>query len=210
MMRIDKILEQWATIYKPLSHSSDKNDKHKTFYRIDAITAENEFVRNINTAVSPCMAFSTLIDAQATNKDIKAVSYLYTIYFMSKQQSGGVGRNFKSDDDSAFDCKVDLDEMAQDLFAFLSELRKAACNNQAVFAIKTPSASDIADSINDETDKNPIFAITSDIRQGLRGMDLSSVRWGTLPMLKNGWWVLSFQFEVMEPRQLCIVESRYK
>lgn len=209
MMRIDKILEQWATVYKPLSHSSDKGDKHKSFYRIDAITAENEFVRNINTAVSPCMAFSTLIDAQAT-KENKAVSYLYTIYFMSKQTPGGVGRNFKSDDDSAFDCKVDLDEMAQDLFAFLSQLKKAADNGQQVFYIKSPTASDVADAVLDKTEGSIAFNITKDIRQGLRGMDMSSVRWGTLPMLKNGWWVLSFQFEVMEPRQLCIVESKYK
>lgn len=192
MVRFDKLLERWAELYKPLSHNPDKSQKQKAFYRIDSLSAENEFVRNINTAKSPAMAFSTLVDAKVAPGE-KAVSYIYTAYFMLKQVAVGMKTTPKTDDDAACECKADLDEICQDFCSFLAELRAAANRNQKEYVFPGGAA----------------IPITNDVTQAYRGIDVSTFNWGSLPQFKNGWWVFAFQFEVKEPRNLCLDPNKY-
>lgn len=209
MIRFDKLLERWAELYKPLSHNPDKSQKQQAFYRVDALSSENEFVRSINSAKSPAMAFSTLVDAKVAPGD-KAVSYLNTVYFMVKQTSSGMKTTPKTDDDAACECKADLDEMCQDLCAFLAELRRAANAGLKMLVFSEPDASNISfDSPMQDEVKSIAFPITSENINAYRGIDISSVNWGSLPQFKNGWWVFAFQFEVKEPRNLCLVSSKY-
>lgn len=209
MVRFDKLLESWAEIYKPLSHNPDKSKKQKSFYRIDSLNAENEFVRNINTAKSPAMAFSTLVDAKVMPGE-KAVSYINTVYFMLKQTSSGMKTTPKTDDDAACECKADLDEMCQDLCAFLAELRAAASAGKKMLTFSDGNFDKF-----DEADpkgsamKTIAFPITSENSNAYRGIDISSINWGSLPQFKNGWWIFAFQFEVKEPRWLCINPEKY-
>lgn len=207
MVRFDKIFEQWAKIYRPLSHSDKREIKHRSFYRIDTLNTENEFVRNVATAVSPCMAYSTLIDAQASPKNSKQVSYLHTIYFLIKQKSVGGKTTFKTSDEEACECKVDLNDMCEDFFVFLSAL-SAAANRNATELVIGNNATEGETERAREADPH-IFVITADIKDALRGIDLTTVRWGSLPQFKNGWWIVSFQFEMLQPRQLCIIPERY-
>lgn len=81
MFRLDNLLEDWATRYKPLSHDPAEGTKHKTFYRIDRLGGDNGFARNFNTAPSPCMAFPTSIDAKM-GRNAKQISYHHGFYFM--------------------------------------------------------------------------------------------------------------------------------
>ena len=54
------ILERWAELYDAIGHNRKSKDgkKEKAFYLIRAINEDNEFVRNQNTAKSPCIAYS--------------------------------------------------------------------------------------------------------------------------------------------------------
>lgn len=196
MERIDKIFEQWARIYKPLSHSADPTQKHKTFYRVDTLNAENEFVRNVNTAASPCMAHSTLVDAKLLSNNDKIISYLHTEYFLIKQRTVGNRTTFKSDDEAATECKVDLAEICEDFMAFLQALNSAANKGLPSLTIGTT--------------EDGVFLITGNIRNTLRGIDLTTCQWGSLPQFKSGWWIFAFQFEVKQPRPLCISTVKYK
>ena len=63
---LSSILETWATLYDPIAHKPAKGSKLKAFYRIKTINEQNEFMRNQNTAKSPCMAYSVLVDAEAS------------------------------------------------------------------------------------------------------------------------------------------------
>lgn len=56
MFRLDNLLERWAELYTPLSHTKDGR---KSFFRIGMIDANSYFVRNFNTCPPSCMAYAT-------------------------------------------------------------------------------------------------------------------------------------------------------
>lgn len=186
MERIDKILEDWATAYKPLSHDPANNSKGKSFYRIKTINMENALMRNQNTAKSPAMAYSIVIDGEA--KGNKAVSYEHTIYFFSRATSRSLAKNAKQDEDLGIDQQQLMDEMVQDLLAFLWELK--------------------------HTGKNPLTGDTYDAAtlSALRGLDLENANWATLPaVVKFGeWHVMGLQIEQIVPRLMCVNKEKYK
>ena len=178
MFRLDNILEHWASIYKPISHNAEK--KHVAFYRIDTITAESTFVRNVNTAASPAMAYSTVVDAEFNYPSIK---YGHTIYFLVKQKGNGAMRNSTQDDMEAAECKYMLDQFATDLVMYLKK-------------IKTEVASH-----SEKYDKETV--------NGLFGLDFDSVTWGTAPTKYNGWWVLIMGIDQITQIKQCVVTERY-
>lgn len=184
MFRLDNFLEEWAIIYKPLSHDPAAGSKHKTFYRIDRLGGDNEFARNFNTAPSPSMAFPTVIDAKM-GSNAKQIIYHHGFYFMVKQSSASNGKlNHQSDLDAA-DCKAELDDLAQALLAYLYDLRNQARNAAT----------------------NERF--TKADRIALQGLDLENAEWWTVPELYNGWWVLGIEFDRTESRLLCVNPEDY-
>lgn len=182
--RLDNILEDWASLYKPLSHSKGKNSKDRRFFRVKNVTTDNEWLRNVNTIKSPCMLFSVLIDAQANGMD-KKVNYLYNVYFAAKAASRGLAKNAKQDDDCATDQQTEMDEMAQDLIAYLHELQtKGVCP------------------ISGKTFDAPTF-------QSLRGLQLDKVEWASIPVKYNEWHLLGVSIEGISPRLLCVNKEKY-
>lgn len=208
MVRLDNLFEKWAAAYQPIGHVIGGDAKKKAFYRVSALTVENEFVRNINTAKSPCMAYSTLVDAEALPNNDKVVTYKQTLYFMLKQTSAGMKTTPKQDDDAACECKVDLDEICMDFFAFLGDIRSVANAGAPTYVLGLGSTANMHQDITYVPEDNYI-TISDDIRNTLRGIDLTSVVWGSLPQFKNGWWVFAFQFLVKEPRKLCVNTAKY-
>ena len=97
MFRLDNFLEAWAQKYRPLSHDPSAKSKHRTFYRIDRLGDSNEFVRNFNTAPSPCMAVPTNIDG-GMGKNNKQLQYHHGLYFMVKQPTVGLSKTALQDD----------------------------------------------------------------------------------------------------------------
>lgn len=208
MVRLDNLFEKWAAAYQPIGHVIGGDNKQKAFYRANSLSMENEFVRNVNTAKSPCMVFSTVVDAEALPNNDKVISYKQTLYFMLKQTSAGMKTTHKTDDDAACECKADLDEICQDFLAFLADIRSLANSGNSTYILGLGSSSNMRQDITYVPEDNYI-TISDDIRSTLRGIDLSSVAWGSLPQFKNGWWGFGFQFIVKEPRRLCVNTEKY-
>ena len=199
MFRFDQLLEEWATRYKPLSHDPAADAKQKAFYRIDTINNNNEFVQSYNIAHSPCMAYSTLIDASLARGNGKIISYRHSIYFMVKQEPPK--RNAKTtinDALEATEAKFDADELVQDLLAFLFALKDELKNPQAGANGKSSIVRQIAKCLSPEE------------RKAFAGLNLETAEWGTMPVRYNGWWICGLEIEQLAPRSLCIVEERYK
>ncbi len=183
--RLDNILEDWASHYLPLSHDKEKGSKDKRFFRIKTINSENEWMRNTNTVKSPCMLFSVLIDAQA-NGNNKTVNYLYTIYFASKAISRGLAKNVKQDDENGTDQQLDMDDMVQDLIAYLHKIKSDG---------KCPIT-------NKEFD--------APTREALKGLQLDKVEWASIPVKYNEWHIMGVSLEQITPRLLCVNQEKYK
>jgi hypothetical protein len=66
MFRLDNLLERWAELYTPLSHTKDGR---KSFFRIGMIDANSYFVRNFNTCPPSCMAYATHVDAEINKQN---------------------------------------------------------------------------------------------------------------------------------------------
>lgn len=182
MFRLDPIIEHWATIYKPISHSADKKKKHKAFYRVRALEENNEFVRNFNTACSPAVAYSNLIDGRLRGKDIRHSDYSHTIYFLVKQKE--VGRaTIKNEDDEAAECLYQLNGLVEEFLAWLMEERRIQIDPQHT------------------TDRF--------VRECWRGLDVEGAEWASAPMKWNGWWVMGLEISQLQPRPLCSTVADY-
>lgn len=208
MVRLDNLFEKWAAAYQPIGHVIGGDNKQKAFYRASTLNLESELVRNINTAKSPCMVFNTLVDAEALPNNDKVITYKHTIFFMLKQPSAGMKSTYKTDDEAACECKADLDDICQDFLAFLADIRSLANSGNPTYILGLGSSSNMHQDITFVPEENYI-TISDDIRSTLRGIDLSSVAWASLPLFKNGWQVFGFQFIIKEPRRLCVNTAKY-
>ena len=201
MFRLDNILEDWATAYRPLSHQKQRDTKHRTFFRISMIDGNSEFVRNFTTTPSPAMAYATHIDAELAQQNPKAVSYRHVIYFMVKQAEGGRSKTIATDEDAATEARFEADEMVQDLLAYLFSLKSLAAGKTL-----TPEQQSrlSACSVSSNT-----IAANPETREGLRGLQLDGAHWGTLPVYLNGWQICGLTIEQISPRLLCINPEKY-
>lgn len=199
MFRFDNILEAWACIYKPLSHDINGHGR-KTFYRIDTINNNNEFVQNYNLAATPCMAYSTLVDASRARANAKSISYRHSIYFMVKQAAPQHNaKTVVNDADAETDAKYYADEMVQDLLAFLDELKKES--QRAINGNSTHQPQTAIERI--------VSALPKEEQMGINGLQLDGAEWGTFPMKYNRWWVCGLEIEQISPRLLCVNGEKY-
>lgn len=182
--RLDNIIEEWAALYKPIAHDKAKGSKDKRFFRIKTISADNEFGRNANMVKSPCVLFSVLVDAQTKGRE-NSVDYRYEIYFASKAVARSLAKNAKQDGDAGTDQQLAMDDMVQDLLAYLWRLRR--------------------DGINPVTNA-PVDAITW---QGLKGLQLDKAEWASLPVKFNEWHIMGLSITGLSPRLLCVRPSLY-
>lgn len=206
MFRLDNLLEQWAQLYTPLSHNpaADAPAQERSFFRISMINGNSYFVRNFQTVHSPSCAYATHIDAELAAQNPRAVSYRHVIYLMQRQAPGDLSRNLVTDDLAATEARFDLDDMVQDLLAYLFALKSVAAG-------KTP-ATDAAALIAAIVPGGSPQGLDAATREGLRGLNLDGAHWGTLPLATgelNGWQICGLTIEQLQPRQLCIVPSRY-
>ena len=190
MFRLDNVLEQWASIYRPLQHDPAAKSIRRTFFRISMIDAQSYFVRNFNTQPSPCMAYATHVDAEM-EKTSKFINYRHVVYFLVKQQNAA-GKTDVTDEMAAAEARYDTDDMVQDLLAFLSQMQTAANNGQMELKVGEHT-----------------FPITKDERQGWRGLQIDEAHWGTLPTHFNGWQICGLTIDQLQPRQMCITSIKY-
>lgn len=121
-MRFDQLLELFAQKYVPLSHDEEFRN-HKTFYRIDTWGADNEFIRNFNTAISPAMVCLCNLDGHTVSSG-KAVEYRRTCAFISKVNGSLTSSQIQDDDTIATTKLVTLDNMVIDLLGWLRTYKR--------------------------------------------------------------------------------------
>ncbi len=197
MFRLDNILEQWATLYKPISHS----DTEKSFFRISMIDAQSYFIRNFAKQHSPCMGYVTHVNAEVSENNSKAISYRHVVYFLAKQQNAQ-GKTDLTDEDAATDARYKCSDMTEDLLAVLKQLKAIAGGKAIPAAVVAALPEDVVRWMQQT-------AQDAQYREGLRGLQLDKANWGTLPIHLNGWQVCALTIEQIAPCQACINEGRY-
>lgn len=120
IFRVDNYLEQWAQVYKPISHDPTRGSRDKRFYRMDSITRLEEFLANMAQAKSPSMAVVTQMDGAVEGSSNKFMRYTHRIFFMVKQTDTNALRSV-IDELGAADAKAEGQELAQDLLAWFYE-----------------------------------------------------------------------------------------
>lgn len=184
-MKLYQIIEQWAQLYKPIQHNPDSK-KDCAFYLIDSINKENGFVRNHNTCKSPCVAFSTVIDAQVPNS-LRSISYQYVIYLLARQPAStqSLKKIARTDEETATDIKLELDGYVRELLNYLSDIRR--------------------------TGRNPITreAYDSETLAQLNGLQLDKAMWGSLPERYESWWIVGLQLDLILPNSRCVNAENY-
>ncbi len=182
--RFDNIVENWASIYSPIGHDKQRNSANKRFFRIKTISTDNEFARKANVLKSPCVLFSVLVDAEI-GENRSAVKYRYEIYFASKAEQRSLAQTSRQDEALTADQHLLMDEMVQDLIAYLSELRQT--------------------SVCPVTGR-PLDPITI---QGLRGLQLDKAEWMSMPVKFSDWHIMGLSIDGYSPRRLCVMPERY-
>lgn len=195
MFRLDNILERWAVVYAPMRHNPGAKaaPEDRTFFRIDRMELENEFSRTCTYLKRPCLCFCVNFDSRLDGPGSRFALHHYQLYICKKQ---GGGSNYASDDRGAADAKCDLNDLTEDLMAFLFALQDAV-GGKSFRADVPQDVRDIYDHLSDED------------RMGIRGLRLEETQWWSVPRYKNGWWIMGIELFGLSPRQLCIVPSRY-
>ncbi len=170
------IIEKWAEIYPPISHNPSKKSKDKAFYLIRTINDNSEFMRNSNTAKSPAVAYSVLIDAEGTNNAV--VSYAHNIYFLCRARQQSLAKSARQDDDLGMDEQMRMDDMAQDLLSYLNYLKHYG---------HCPVTYQTFDAVT---------------MQSLAGLQIAHAEWASIPVKYGEWHILALQIEQNQPRNL--------
>ena len=199
MFRLDNILERWAELYTPLSHTKDGK---KSFFRIGMIDANSYFVRNFNTCPPSCMAYATHVDAEINKQNPKQLSYRHVVYFLQKQPAGTLSKTQITDEEGATEARFHTDDMVQDLIALLAALKGMVGGKSLPATVLNGLPAEMLQFIRDT-------AADPDYREGLRGLHIDEAHWGTLPPMFNGWQICGLTIEQVVPRLLCVNPERY-
>ena len=199
MFRLDNILERWAELYTPLSHTKDGK---KSFFRIGMIDANSYFVRNFNTCPTSCMAYATHVDAEINKQNPKQLSYRHVVYFLQKQPAGTLSKTQITDEEGATEARFHTDDMVQDLIALLAALKGMVGGKSLPATVLSGLPDEMLQFLRD-TAADPQY------REGLRGLQIDEAHWGTLPTMLNGWQICGLTIEQTVPRLLCVNQERY-
>lgn len=188
MFELDKVLEYWATIYKPISHDPAAKSKDKGFFRIQEIDLQSEWSRNMNTIDKPCLLFRMAEDGSVNNENINRLDRFWGFYLAVKQK--GTPNNVV-DELGAADCKRDLMKMTAALIAWITRLQTWANNGRT----------DVS---------NPFFSLSDkETREGVRGLRMQKTAFWTTPVHLNGWWLMGVELYGIDPRPLCVNAEDY-
>lgn len=166
-MTISDILEHWATIYKPLSHTpTSERLEDQRFFRVRSIDLENVFERNYNIIQSPCMLQSITMTGEL--KSAKQSDVSHQIWFMAKvtDSAATLGRfdSIKIEQTAQF-----LVEICEDFASWLIEVRRT----QTCPITKQSFKSD------------PQLAME------LSALDINSISYGVVPDFYKGKWLIA-------------------
>lgn len=73
-----KIVEEWATKYKPMQHIPGESSSNQRFFLIENIVAIPEFMSKISDTKSPCVMYEYMVQANINGGRIQPS---YAVYF---------------------------------------------------------------------------------------------------------------------------------
>lgn len=184
-MKLHEIIEEWATLFKPIKHRP-RVKNGRAFYLIDSLNTENGFIRNHNTCKSPCLAFSTVIDAQFASSG-KAIDRQVVLYLLARQPAStqSLKKIARTDEETENEVKLMLDSYVQELLNYLAAIKR--------------------------TGKNPITSTQYDAESlnELKYLQLDQAKWGSLPEKFESWWVVGVEITQLNPRNTCVSVAMY-
>lgn len=95
MKQFEKILEEWATKYRPMQHVPGETSTNKRLFLFDSIVAIPDFMTRMNSTKSPCMGYEFPLSGE-----IKGGKVLpdYTVYFFVRQETNkAVGKELSAE-----------------------------------------------------------------------------------------------------------------
>ena len=179
IFRFDDFCERWASAYRPISHVSGKASKQKRFFRHDTLDERMDVAKNITT-VSRCDLFMSVITA-------------FDGELASPSEQASRPNFYSWRRHVLFWARGEGGTVGK--VAPIDEVSAAEAKARGVEA-----ATDFLAFISKlSEDKRSIWA----------GFDPDSVEISTLPVSFNGWWITVINFCQFEPRQKCVIDSRY-
>lgn len=182
IFRFDNFCENWATAYAPISHISGKNSKQKRFFRHDTIDERLDVVKNLTSLKCDLfMSCITAFDGEVTASSENAAK---PNFYAWRRHVLFWAKSTDAAGQKAGVASTPLDEISA-----------AEAKARGVEA-----ATDFIAFVSElREDRKSVFA----------GIDMESIEIATLPVSFNGWWITVINFDHLEPRQKCIVDSKY-
>lgn len=81
MKRFDKIVEEWASVYKPMQHDAEVN---RRYFNFDSIVSIPQFAGQMDINRSPAVGFEFHKEGTITGGKVLPV---YTIYFLVRTET---------------------------------------------------------------------------------------------------------------------------
>lgn len=205
-MTLQQLLEHWAEHYIPLSHNPAPGSPDKSFFLVRLIDKESMFGRNANTTHSPSMLYSTLVNANTT--DGGKMRFYHQIWFVARTiqpveamdvpnlTTPYAGRH---DEQVMADTHQQLSDMAQDLAAYIRELRRTFID-PLIPRLEDGSIDPRADYRHDVQ-----------LRDALHGIDPDTIEFGSIPdLFLNGWCILGLDFWQVQTCQRKVEPAKYR
>jgi hypothetical protein len=117
--RIDNLIEQWATSYKPIQHDPAKGSKQKRFFRFNSLPESQDIGNRFNTATTPLSGVVTQFDSVSVGRFLQLT---VVVYVFTKQQAQV--SNSSDNELAAADAKIYGAEILNDLWIWLQERKK--------------------------------------------------------------------------------------
>lgn len=179
VFRFDDFCEKWATAYTPIAHVAGKSSKQKRFFRHDTIDERLEVAKNLTT-VSKCDLFMSVITAfDGELAGLSENAGKPNFYSWRRHVL------FWARSEGGTTTKTaPIDEVA----AAEAKARGVECATDFIAFITKLGE-----------DRKTVWA----------GVDLDSIEIATLPVSFNGWWITVVNFDHLEPRNKCVIDSKY-
>ena len=179
IFRFDDFCEQWASAYVPISHIPGRNSKQKRFFRHDSIDERLEVAKNI-TNVSKCDMFMSVITA-------------FDGELISLSDNASKPNFYSWRRHAMFWARGEGGSVSKT--SPIDEVSAAEAKARGVEA-----ATDFIAFIS---------KMAEDKHSPLAGIEYDSIEIVTLPVSFNGWWITCVNFSQSEPRQKCVIGSKY-
>ena len=122
--RIDNLIEQWAIIYKPISHDPTRGSRNKRFFRFDNLDKAIDVTSQFTTFKTPVCGIVTQFDGMSRGKLMEMEVVVFVFVKQSVPRSDIQGAEL-----AAVDAKMIGADICNDLWIWLSEQKKKAGND---------------------------------------------------------------------------------